>query len=398
MAVGDMPVAISMGSSREYSPAGVEPVARVHIADRKTLMKLALDREVGFGDGYMTGRITVDGDPVHFLELVLESMQKREREGWYARLRSRWLRRKQNNSLRGSALNIHHHYDLTADFYKLWLDSRLLYTCAYFPAPSASLEDAQTAKMDHVCRKLWLQPGEKVVETGCGWGALALHMARCYGVTVKAFNISEEQIAVAREHARAQGLEDRVEFIHDDYRNISGRFDAFVSVGMLEHVGPDYYGHLARVIHRAIGDSGRGLLHFIGRNRPHEFSTWMKKRIFPGAYAPALSQVMPILEPWNFAVQDVENIARHYALTLEHWLARFEGAVDRVTEMFGADFVRAWRLYLAGSLASFRVGALQLFQIVFTGSQCRNIPWTRKHLYGNLPASQRDQKWFVATS
>jgi cyclopropane-fatty-acyl-phospholipid synthase len=215
---------------------------------------------------------------------------------------------------------------------------------------------------------------------------------------VKAFNVSKEQIAVARERAKREGLDQRVEFIEDDYRNISGRFDAFVSVGMLEHVGAENYENLARVIHRTIGDSGRGILHFIGRDRPHAFSPWIRKHIFPGAYVPALSQVMPIFEPWNFSVLDMENLARHYALTLEHWLARFEGAVDRVSEMFGDEFVRAWRLYLAGSLASFRVGALQLFQIVFAGSDCQRIPWTREHLYERPQAAKKEQKWFVATS
>ena len=145
------------------------------------------------------------------------------------------------------------------DFYKLWLDDQLLYTCAYFPTPSATLEHAQIAKMDHVCRKLRLQPGETVVEAGCGWGALALHMAREYGVSVKAYNVSHEQIAFARERARAEGLSDRVEYIEEDYRAISGKFDVFVSVGMLEHVGLDHFQEFSEIIHRSIGDTGRGL-------------------------------------------------------------------------------------------------------------------------------------------
>ena len=144
----------------------------------------------------------------------------------------------------------------------------MVYTCAYFPSQGANLEDAQTAKLDHVCRKLRLQPGEKVVEAGCGWGALALHMARHYGVTVKAYNISKEQIAFARQRAHAEGLDGQVEFIEDDYRNVCGEFDAFVSVGMLEHVGTDHYRELGAVIDRSLKDSGRGLIHTIGRNYP----------------------------------------------------------------------------------------------------------------------------------
>ncbi|MGB9402805.1 MAG: cyclopropane-fatty-acyl-phospholipid synthase family protein, partial [Candidatus Acidiferrales bacterium] len=209
------------------------------------------------------------------METVLRSRQDAKSAGFCSTLLSRWLQRTQANTLRGSARNIHHHYDLTADFYKLWLDPRLVYTCAYFPDPATPLDEAQLAKMDYVCRKLLLQPGEKVVDAGCGWGALALHMAKHYGVTVKAFNISNEQILFARERAKAEGLSHRVEFIEDDYRNISGGFDAFVSVGMLEHVGAENYEKLGRVIHRTIGDSGRGLLHFIGRNQVRPFSPWI---------------------------------------------------------------------------------------------------------------------------
>jgi cyclopropane-fatty-acyl-phospholipid synthase len=265
-------------------------------------------------------------------------------------------------------------------------------------APDATLEDAQIAKMDHVCRKLRLQPGEKVVEAGCGWGSLALHMARNYGANVRAFNISREQIQFARARAKKEGLDGQVEFIEDDYRNISGGCDAFVSVGMLEHVGVRHYGDLSRVIHRAVGDSGRGLIHFIGRNAPRPFSPWIRKRIFPGAYAPALCEALAIFEPLDFAVLDVENIRLHYALTLQHWLARFEGSLGRVIEMYGEEFARAWRLYLVGSIAGFRTGGLQLFQVVFAAPACRGIPWTRAHLYDEEHIPAKEIRWFAATS
>ena len=156
----------------------------------------------------------------------------------------RWpvaLRRERLNTIGRARSNIYHHYDIGDDFYRLWLDRQMVYTCAYFPTSDATLEEAQTAKMDLVCRKLWLKPGETVVEAGCGWGAFALHMARCYGVTVKAYNVSREQIRTARERAKAEGLEGRVEFIEDDYRAIRGQFDVFASIGMLEHVGRRNY-------------------------------------------------------------------------------------------------------------------------------------------------------------
>ena len=200
----------------------------------------------------------------------------------------------------------------------------MVYTCAYFPNQDTSLEEAQEAKFDLVCRKLWLRPGETVVEAGCGWGTLAMYMAEHYGVKVKAFNISHEQIRVAREMAKQKGLSSMVEFVEDDYRNITGRYDAFVSVGMLEHVGREHYPELGQVIQRTIGDQGRGLLHFIGRCRALPFSVWIRKRIFPGAYAPSLRESMEVLEPQRFYVLDVEDLRPHYARTIEHWLGRFE--------------------------------------------------------------------------
>ncbi len=165
----------------------------------------------------------------------------------------------------------------------------MVYTCAYFPNEEASLEEAQEAKFDLICRKLWLRPGETVVEAGCGWGSLAMYMAENYGVKVRAFNISHEQIRVAREVAKQKGLSSLVEFVEDDYRSITGRYDAFVSVGMLEHVGREHYAELGKVIQRTIGDQGRGLLHFIGRRRSLPFSVWIRRCIFPGAYAPTLA-------------------------------------------------------------------------------------------------------------
>jgi len=239
-----------------------------------------------------------------------------------------------------------------------------------------------------------------VVEAGCGWGALSLHMAREYGVRVKAFNISHEQITFAREQAKREGLESRVEFIEDDYRNITERYDAFVSVGMLEHIGREHYRELGDVIHRSIGNTGRGLLHFIGKNQPQPFSVWIRKRIFPGAYTPALREAMDVLEPHDFSVLDVENLRTHYARTIELWLQRYERSFDQVTERFGLTFARMWRLYLAGSIAGFRTGTLQLFQLVFAGRACKTQPWTRAHLYNNNAIEQdsQDERWIRATS
>lgn len=380
-AAGRPPVAMALQGGPEVGPAEAAPVAKLVIRDRATLLRIVLDPELAFGEAYAEGSVEVEGDLLALLDAVYHSMFSQEKRAWYPRLASLWLQLTQGNSRRGSRHNIHHHYDIGNQFYQLWLDHNLLYTCAYFPEPAATLEEAQVAKMDHVCRKVRLQPGERIVEAGCGWGGLALHMARQYGVKVKAFNISHEQIVYARWRARQEALDGSVEFIEDDYRNIHGRFDALISVGMLEHVGREHYRELGRVIHRTVGDSGRGLLHFIGRSRPRPLNAWLRKHIFPGAYPPTLREMMEMFEPWNFTVLDVENLRLHYARTLEHWLERFERSRQQVAALFDDRFVRMWRLYLAGSAAAFHTGTMQLFQVVFAGSECNAIPWTRAYMY-----------------
>jgi cyclopropane-fatty-acyl-phospholipid synthase len=398
-AIGGAPIRIVLEPGDSIAVPDVAPVATVIIRDRRTLAELCIDPEVGFGDAYADGRIQMEGDLVKFLEAVYESWPNAPAaRSWYARLTSKGMDLWQANTLSGSRRNIHRHYDLGNNFYKLWLDAQMLYTCAYFPTPGTTLEEAQTAKMDHVCRKLRLQRGETVVEAGCGWGALSLHMAREYGVSVKAYNISREQILFARERAREEGLTGQVEFIEDDYRNISGKFDVFMSVGMLEHVRADRYPEFGEIIHRSIGDTGRGLLHFIGRSQEASFSRWIRKRIFPGANAPALRRALEIFEPRNYAVLDIENLRLHYAKTLEHWLDRFETSQPQVAAMCGSEFVRAWRLYLAGSIAGFRTGSLQLFQVVFAGSKCHPLWWTRAPLYADAKPDLEKMQWTHAMS
>jgi cyclopropane-fatty-acyl-phospholipid synthase len=337
---------------------------------RSALFRWLWDPDLNFGEAYMNGDVEIRGDLVAILEDVYRSRRA---------VPERPSRRRQLvNNLENARDNVHYHYDLGNEFYRLWLDREMVYTCAFFPTPECTLEEAQVAKLDRVCRKLRLTPGDQVIEAGCGWGALALFMARRYGAKVRAFNVSTEQIAYARERARRAGLGDRVEFIQDDYRNVKGRCDVFVSVGMLEHVGLADFETLGSVIDRSLTSAGRGLLHFIGRDRPAPLNAWIRKRIFPGAYPPTLGEVFDrIFEPQGLSVLDVENLRLHYAKTLEHWLRRFESSTTEVARMFGESFVRAWRLYLAGSQASFSTGWLQLFQVVFARTGSNAIPWNR---------------------
>ncbi|MGA8708653.1 MAG: cyclopropane-fatty-acyl-phospholipid synthase family protein [Steroidobacteraceae bacterium] len=380
-ALGNPPLEFQLDWTGERIAApGGAPTARVRIADRTTLLGVLSDPKVNFGDAYSLGKVQVEGDLIDVVGVIYRSAA-RSRRGALARLMDQWRHRPRRNTLTGSRSNIHRHYDLGNEFYSLWLGRTMAYTCAYYPTSDATLDEAQVAKMDHVCRKLQLKAGDNVVEAGCGWGSLALHMASRYGARVRAYNISKEQIAFARERAREQGITGQVEFVEDDYRNISGRYDVFVSVGMLEHVGVENYEQLGRVARAAIGTAGRGLIHSIGRNYAAPLHPWIERRIFPGAYPPALSQMMRIFEPSGLSVLDVENIRLHYALTLRAWMALYDGAVDRVRKLFDEYFVRMWRLYLAGSIAAFETGTLQLFQVLFTAEENNRTPLTREFMY-----------------
>jgi len=362
--------------------AGEDTGLRVLIRDRAALWQVVRDPALNFGDLYSAGRIEVEGDLVTFLELTYAALVAGRSAGasplW--RLWSDVTPR--SRSIDAARDNIKLHYDLGNDFYALWLDRESMqYTCAYFPEAGMPLEAAQRAKMDHVCRKLRLRRGQRVFEAGCGWGGFALHMAREYGVEVHAWNISREQVRFATDRARKAGLGDRVSFIEDDYRNMRGECDAFVSVGMLEHVGPENYRALGAVIDRCLAPNGFGLIHTIGRNRPESMNGWIERRIFPGAQPPSLGEMMAIFEPRSFSVLDVENLRLHYAETLRHWMVRYLGAIDQVRATRGAEFARAWQLYLAGSIAAFTTGRMQLFQVLFARERNNDLPATRRHLY-----------------
>ena len=380
-ALGSAPIAIRLWSG-EQMPASDATVACLRIHDPAALWRLCLDPELQFGELYREGRLSVEGDLVALLEAAMRAPSR----GLAAAL-SRLRGRQRQKDLGRSRRNARHHYDLGNDFYRLWLDAGMSYTCAYFASPGMSLEDAQAAKADLVCRKLRLTPGQRVVEAGGGWGGLALHMARHYGVEVTSYNVSAEQVRYASDRARRARLDDRVRFVEDDYRNICGEFDAFVSVGMLEHVGRPAYAELGHIVDRCLGPHGLALIHTIGRSRPRPLNPWIRRRIFPGAYPPTLREMNDIFEPCDFSVLDVENLRLHYATTLEHWLRRFESAADVVRASFDEVFERSWRLYLSGSMAAFRVGSLHLFQVVFTRSSNNRVPLTRADLYASLPGT-----------
>jgi cyclopropane-fatty-acyl-phospholipid synthase len=354
-----------------------EPIGDLIVRNRRTLLGLAATPDLSFGEAYTIRHLDVRGS----LRRVIHALTSLSAPtpSWLASLA---VAMAAPNTLSRARRNACHHYDLGNDFYRPWLDRQLVYTCAYFATNELSLDEAQQAKLDLVCRKLRLRPGDRVVEVGCGWGALALHMARQYGVRVTAFNVSQEQLAYARDRAAREGLAGQVDFIDDDYRNVTGRFDVFVSIGMLEHVGLRQFGALADVLRRSLRrDGGRGLLHFIGRDVPIPLNAWIKRRVFPGAYPPTIAEVTSgVLGPAGMSVLDVENLRPHYARTLAHWADRFSAASEQVRATYGDELQRAWELYLAGTEAAFATGWLQLFQIVFAPRESAPLYWTRAEL------------------
>jgi cyclopropane-fatty-acyl-phospholipid synthase len=381
-AVGRPPVQIELWDGDVCGPETA--VGRVILREPKMLRRLMWNPSLAFGEGYATGRIEIVGHLIEVMKAVMEAQWQPTR-GAAPKSWSQRFARRRGHSLTESRSSVHHHYDLGNEFYQLWLDEQLVYTCAYYQQPELTLAQAQVAKFDHICRKLRLKPGERVVEAGCGWGAFALHMARTYGARVTAYNISKEQLAYARDRARREQLDGQVEFVEADYRHITGEYDVFVSVGMLEHVGPEQYSALGAVIDRVLTPHGRGLIHTIGRNVARPLDPWTERYIFPGAEPPSLRQMMDIVEPYGLSVLDVENLRLHYAATCREWLNRFEHRAAEVARMFDEQFVRMWRFYLASSSAAFLTGFLQLFQMQFARAIDNTVPWTRDDIYRPLP-------------
>lgn len=379
---GSPPVRFQLWNDELVELEDIRAEFTIRLSDHKALLALVANPNLAFGDLYSAGRLEVDGSLTDLMETLYRNVHK-ARQHWPKWLEALW----RNHNPRSTGLseakeNINHHYDLGNDFYRLWLDSaEMQYTCAYFESPDITLEQAQLAKLEHVCRKLRLKPGMTVAEAGCGWGGLSRYMAREYGVKVHAYNISKEQLAYAREEAVRQNLDHLIDYIEDDYRNIDGQYDAFVSVGMLEHVGKESFTAMSQLIQRVLKPHGIAMLHSIGRNRPMLMNAWIEKRIFPGAYPPSISEFINICEEGEFSVLDVENLRLHYAQTLTHWMERFQNHREQVAEMYDEQFTRAWEMYLAGSTAAFRAGNLQLFQVVFTHGSNNDLPQTRRDLY-----------------
>ena len=357
----------------------------IRFQDRAVPRELFLNGRLKLGETFMDGRLTVEDasiyDLLDFLALNLNlapphlAMRLNESLGRFLRVFQQY------NPLKTARNNVAHHYDLSDELYNLFLDNDRQYSCAYFTSPSDTLDEAQSNKKRHIASKLLLEPGQRVLDIGSGWGGLALYLARECDVHVTGVTLSVEQLRVAERRAAALGLSDRVKFELADYREVKGRFDRIVSVGMFEHVGIVHYRTFFAKVKELLEDNGVALLHSIGRaDGPDHTNPWIRKYIFPGGYSPAISEVVPVVERTGLWITDIEILRLHYAETLKNWRARFLANRERVRAIYDERFCRMWEFYLAASEIAFRRQGHMNFQMQLA-KRVETVPMTRDYMF-----------------
>jgi cyclopropane-fatty-acyl-phospholipid synthase len=363
---------------------GTGPPLALRFASRAAEIGTLLDPELKFGEAYMDGTLTVEeGSIADVLALVMAQASVRRPSRW---ARPQWLvrylgRRLRQLNPRGRARrNVAHHYDLDGRLYALFLDADRQYSCAYFETPDQSLDDAQLAKKRHIAAKLLLAPGQRVLDIGSGWGGLALYLAETCGARVEGVTLSQEQLSASRARADEKGIANKVDFRLSDYRDVTGRFDRIVSVGMFEHVGVGFYDVFFRGCAELLADDGVILLHSIARPEgPGYTNPFIAKYIFPGSYIPALSEVLPAIERSGLLVTDIEILRLHYAETLKAWRERFLARREEAERLYDARFCRMWEFYLASSEMAFRQQGMMVVQVQLTRRQ-GVVPMTRDYM------------------
>jgi cyclopropane-fatty-acyl-phospholipid synthase len=365
------------------------PDITVSVRDWATVRRVMLNPIMAVGEAYMDGGLQPVGCTIYeVLDLFLSNIAAEassqpiiDLQLWLGRMTRRLA---QYNPAWRARRHVAHHYDLDGRLYRLFLDADQQYSCAYFPTGRETLEEAQTAKKRHIARKLLLdRPGLEVLDIGSGWGGMALTLAREHGASVTGITLSAEQLEVSRARAKAEGLEHLVRFEMLDYRSLDRTYDRIVSVGMFEHVGVGHYDEFFRILRRSLAPDGVALLHTIGRSQgPASTNPWLAKYIFPGGYAPALSEVTPALERSRLVATDIEIWRLHYAETLRHWRARFEANRIAIAALHDERFARMFEFYLAGSELAFRRKGQVVFQIQLARQQ-EAVPMSRDYLTRN---------------
>ncbi|MCG8425380.1 MAG: cyclopropane-fatty-acyl-phospholipid synthase family protein [Proteobacteria bacterium] len=355
----------------------------IHLDSEAAVKGLFSNLKLRLAEAYMDGAIDIEGDLERFVRLVFLLKSDDLELGALGRAALSTLALRQRNSRDQAKKNIQHHYDLGNDFYRLWLGAGMVYSCAYFHRPDDGLDQAQQQKLRHLCAKLRLQPGHRVLDVGCGWGQLLLYAAKEYGVQGVGVTVSEEQVDEARMRIAERELGHRVAVSLRDYRDIplDRPFDRIISVGMFEHVGREfidtYFQHTSRLLRKG----GCGVLHTMGRMRVAPTSEWLRKYIFPGMYFPSLDEIATSMGQHDLTIVDIENMRLHYALTIDRWIEEFERNSQQIQHMFDERFIRMWRLYLHSAKASFKYGDLQVWQITYTKGLDNEWPLQRNYLY-----------------
>ncbi len=385
------------GSVREF---GTGNDFHLHFKSKEILKRVLLDTSLGFGEGYVNGDIVVDGDLGQVVRIGLLSGRLRERAK-LSLFNSITLNLLQRNSKRADKRHISFHYDLGNDFYRLWLDPKMLYSCAYFKNEYDSLEQAQIQKINLCCRKLRLQPNERLLDIGCGWGSLLINAAKNFDVQGVGITLSKEQLEYGRQQIAEERLQDRIQLEYLDYRDLPGMnqtFDKIVSVGMFEHVGKANMKRFLESAGKVLRPGGLLLLHTIGKTMEEPTNSWIKKYIFPGCHLPDLGSILKNSTRLGLNFIDCENLRLHYSKTLDNWEQRFEASEARIRSMFDDRFIRMWRFYLAGCSTVFKLGAMHLFQLLFSAGVRNDLPLTREWMMEEFPTeevifSQQNSQW-----
>ena len=381
---GALTVVDARGVTRRYGDPHAAPV-QIRLADRALERQLAFDPGFHLGEGYTDGRLVVErGDVTQLLRLCMINLTRTHSSDGLDRLLALFDRLRRagggRNRIARAGDNVARHYDLSDELFDSFLDRERQYSCAYFTRPDLSLDEAQAAKQRHIAAKLLLRPGQRVLDIGCGWGGLALALARTAAVSVDGVTLSREQLDHATRRAEAEGLAERVRFALADYRRLAGRYDRIVSVGMFEHVGRADYATFFRQVRSLLAPGGVALLHSIGRlHGPRATSAWIRRHIFPGGHIPALSEVLPEVERSGLYVTDIEILRQHYAETLRHWRERFLARRDSLRGLQDERFRRMWEFYLAASEMSFRHDDLAVFQLQLS-NDIAAVPLTRDYI------------------
>ncbi|MEA1995098.1 MAG: cyclopropane-fatty-acyl-phospholipid synthase family protein [Campylobacterota bacterium] len=357
------------------------PQFRIHIKSTSIIRDIMSNFSLGFGENYMDGNIVIEGDLQKLTGIRYEESARKFKVSNKTKIRIFLNYIKTLNTVKKAKKNISHHYDLSNDFYRLMLDKSMTYSCAYFKDGKDTLEKAQENKYELICKKLNLKDGDRLIDVGCGWGGMIIYAARKFDIKATGITISKNQYEYAKECIKTEGLMDRANVLLEDYRNVKGKFNKFVSIGMFEHVGKKYSRPFFRKTKELLQTKAIGVLHTIANNAYEPTDPWTRKYIFPGGYIPVLSDILRDMANVGFYTIDVENLRPNYAKTLDEWIKCFESNIDKVKTMFDERFINMWRLYLNAASVSFKVGKLGVYQIVFSNSLRGTIPLNRNYIY-----------------